>query len=228
MSSNLHILLVDKDDGIFKREQAGWLERGTRLVLVDSMSGAIEKLFHSGVSFLFVSINADNIDWKPLMPVMREHSVIPIFLLAEQCPAPKKAEAFRAGADALFPLTDNVQDGIELALAYLQRLDARREQADRPLVWRDLVIDSAMHVAALKNNRLHLTPLGFTILRLLVLKRGRPMSKEAIYSLGWREDTCTDIDGVVASQIHLLREELRKYTDEEYIGNEWGIGYKII
>lgn len=229
MGSNLPILLVEKGESIYKRIEPGWSERGTMLVRVDTMSKAVEQLFHSGVTFLFVAINADSIKWKPLLPVMREHSIIPIFLIAAHCTVPEKAEALRAGADAFYPLSHNAQDDIELALAYMQRLDAQREQADRPLVWRDLVIDPAMHIATLKDKKLHLTPLGFSILRLLVLKRGRPMSKEVIYSLGWPDDTCTDIDGVVASQIHLLRDEIRKYAvDEDYIVNEWGIGYKMV
>ena len=225
------ILLVDTDTTIYEREHIGWLAHGAEIVHVESMSAAIEQLFHSGITFLFVAINADTIDWLPLMSVMRGHSIIPIFVLAERFTVPEQATALRAGADALASLSDNVEEGIDLALAYMQRLDAQQEQADRPLVWRDLVIDAAMHIATLRNNRLHLTPLGFSILRLLVLRRGRPMSKEAIFALGWpNNSSIMDVDGVVASQIHMIREELRKYTapGDEYIGNVWGIGYGMV
>lgn len=225
---NIPILLVDKDTAIFEHEQAGWLERGTEIIRVESMHEAIEKLFHSGTRFLFLAINADNIPWKPLMPVMREHSIIPIFMVARHFTVSEQAEALRAGVDAFAPSRGDVRENIELALAYLQRLDAQREQADRPLVWRDLVIDATMHIATIKNQRLHLTPLGFSVLRFLVLTRGRPVSKDQIYAHGWRDDNCMDVDGVVASQIHQLREEIKNYTDEEYIGNEWGIGYKMV
>ena len=73
---------------------------------------------------------------------------------------------------------------------------------------------------------LGLTKYEFDVLCLLVRHPGRVFSKEQIYAHAW-ENEIGNVDNAVRCVIASLRRKLRKYTDQEYIQNVWGIVYKF-
>ena len=58
------------------------------------------------------------------------------------------------------------------------------------------------------------------------LEKGQVFSREQLYEQVWDEHTAYNVDGVVKSQIRLLRQKLSA-TGREYIKNVWGVGYRF-
>lgn len=223
---SIPILVVDRDPAINAREAVGWKQRGINVLRVDTMRQGIEKLLYG--TFRFVAINADNIAYLPLLPVMRETTATPIFIITSHFSIRAQIEALHTGADVYAPFQSSVEDNILSALAILHRYSEQRQRTDKPIICRDLVIDLNLYVAFMAENRLDLSPLNFKILHYLAINRGRALHKESIYSQAWDEDNCLDVDGTVTGHIHSIRQELSRHTDEPYIETVWGIGFRMI
>lgn len=216
------ILAVDKDISVWEREKHAWQRHGTDLVRVDFMRDAIEHL--SRTTFLFVSINADNISYLPLLPLMREMTEIPLFVITSNFTINGQVQALREGADVYASFQENVEDNIRSALALLHQHTRQKNQHSKPpVLCRDLLIDIERHEAFMGENKLDLTPIEFKILLFLAKNQGKPISKERIYSFVWNEDNCLDVDSAVSFHIHNLRQKL----GGGYIVTVWGIGFKI-
>ena len=223
---SIPILVIDKDQTINARESAGWKRRGIDCLRVESMRQGIEKLLRG--TFRFVAINADNISYLPLLPVMREASATPIFIITSNFSIQAQVEALHAGADVYAPFQNSVEDNILSALALLHRHSEQRQRTDKPIICRDLVIDLNLYAAFIAESKLDLSPLNFKILRYLAINRGRALHKASIYSQAWGEDNCLDVDGTVTCHIHSIRQELARHTDEPYIETVWGVGFRMI
>ncbi len=219
------ILAVDTDLAVWTREREVWRRHGIDVQRVDSMRDAIEKLCR-GV-FLFTSINADCILYLPLLPAMRELTETPICVITSHFTIPEQVQALENGADAYAPFRTPSEHNVLSALALLQSYSRRRSHAAKPIVYRGLIVEPALHTARLHERKLKLTPREFDILALLARNAGRPMSKEHIYARVWKEDNCHDINHLVANHVQNLKRKIGVLTGKEIIHTEWGIGYKL-
>lgn len=220
------ILAVDRDMEVCAREQAGWQGQGVGIVRVDTMRQGIEELLHG--AYLFVAINADNIPYLPLLPVMRESTVTPIFIVTSHFTIPEQVKALHAGADVYASFQSAVEENIVSALALLHRTSEQRTPSEKPAICRGIMVDVIRHEAYIDHHLLELTPLEFNILLYFVRNRGRALSKEQIYSHAWDEDNCLDVDGTVSFHVCNLRRKLAGHTGETYIETVWGVGFKLI
>ena len=65
----LTYLAIEQDDSVHERESRFWQSRNVSSVRATSISEGIEKAAKG--EFLYVGINADNIDYNPLLQVLR-------------------------------------------------------------------------------------------------------------------------------------------------------------
>lgn len=224
------ILAVDRDTAIFLRENTGWKQRGIDGVRVDNMSEALVKL--SGDTFLFVTINADNIGYLSMLPVMREIVSIPIFIITDNFTINEQVKALHAGADAYAPFQATVEDNILSALALLHRYG---EQGKRPhrhpktIPYRNLLIFPSMRQVFCNDAEVKLTKKEYNIFLLLLANRGLPLSFRQIYRRVWGIGYEDKDHHALWNHITELRRKIREATGERgHIENVRDTGYRLL
>lgn len=91
-----------------------------------------------------------------------------------------------------------------------------------------LVLNIKTHECILNEKNISLTPTEFSILRILVQRRGEVVSAEELFHQIWEEEYYTKNNNTITVHIRHLREKMGdSFENPKYIKTVWGCGYKI-
>ena len=91
-----------------------------------------------------------------------------------------------------------------------------------------LMLNIKTHECLLNEKPLSLTPTEFSILRILVQRKGEVVSAEELFHEIWEEEYYTKNNNTITVHIRHLREKMGdSFEHPKYIKTVWGCGYKI-
>ena len=181
--------------------------------------------------YLFVAINADNINYLPQLRIMRDITTSPIFLIGSEFSTAKEVEALTHGADSYDKWRETTDDNIESALASLHKYTERtslQEKSIKILYHGRVMLVLDYYKAFIDENELLLTKAEFEILHCLVRNRGRVMTYCQIYDSVYPCEFGEDPTSILFSAMKRIKRKIREATGtDDYIENIRGIGYMI-
>jgi len=226
-------LAIEKDDVVHERESAFWLSRGIDSVRVKSMTEAIEEAMKQ--PFLYIGINAGNINYKPQLPHLRESTNDPVFIATLNYSPLEQGEAVSLGADLFGQLSDNPAENYSVVMDNINALQERAKRRKSP----PKLIPYGNILAALKkrevfvaDKEIEMTKIDFDLLWFFLNNRGTVLTPEQIYNRVWKNEKAESIDDVVKSAIKRLRKKLNGHDAESgngniFIANVRDVGYKL-
>ena len=91
-----------------------------------------------------------------------------------------------------------------------------------------LELNTGTHDCFLNKKPLALTPTEFSILRILLERKGKVVSSEELFHEIWKDEYYSKSNNTITVHIRHLREKLGETIDSpKYIKTIWGVGYKI-
>lgn len=91
----------------------------------------------------------------------------------------------------------------------------------------DLEINDSTRKVTVDGKEVKLTPIEYSILKLLVMERGKVLSVDAIYENIWKM-TPIGADNTIAVHIRHIREKIEENPKQpKYLKVVWGTGYKV-
>ncbi len=91
-----------------------------------------------------------------------------------------------------------------------------------------LEMNIGTHDCLLNGKPLALTPTEFSILRILLERKGKVVSSEELFHEIWKDEYYSKSNNTITVHIRHLREKLGDTIDDpKYIRTVWGVGYKI-
>ncbi|MDR1689175.1 MAG: response regulator transcription factor [Clostridiales bacterium] len=226
------ILAIDADISVYNQQKTEWERYGVDIFRVNTINEAIIKIMN-GMSYLFVAINEDSIpDYMTLLPILRESTRTPIFIITSTFLVDKKVKALQLGADVYEPFTNHVKDNIFTALEVLKAQDrwANRHVESPPILCSgNIFISSTYRKVFIKNEEIHLTAKEYELLYYFVKNKGIFLSYDQIFNNVW----CVDYDkyapDIISSHIKRLRKKLMDASPEykNIIENVYGVGYRF-
>jgi two-component system, OmpR family, KDP operon response regulator KdpE len=170
-----------------------------------------------------------DIDGIELCRRLREWTQMPLIVLSAVGEEDAKVRALAAGADDYVTKPFGPRELIARLQANLRRLGP--EQEEPVITTGDLTVDLAARVVTLQGEEVHLTPIEFDLLRLLVRNRGRLMTHRdllvAVWGNGYADDT-----QVLRAHIANLRRKIEPDGaggpgGHRYIRTDPGVGYRF-
>lgn len=223
------MLAVDRDIHVHLREKAEWERHGIGSVRVDSMSEAVEELSRS--EFFFVSINADNINYLPMLPVLREMSSVPIFIITTSFSIAEQVEALHSGADAYTFFQGKVEDNVASALALLHQYSEqgkRLRKQPKVIAYRKLLILPRLRQVFCGDIEVPLTKKEYDIFAFLLANRGTTVSFGQIYRRVWGPGHEDADHNLLWNHIIRMRKKIAEATGEDgYIVTARGDGFRL-
>ena len=155
---------------------------------------------------------------------LRSWTQMPILVLSAIGDEAQKVQALDAGADDYVTKPFGPRELVARVRAMLRRADTG---ADEPIVTLDgLEIDLASRVVRRDGAEVHLTPIEYDLLRVLVRGRGRLMTHRAllqeVWGPQWGDDT-----RVLRTHIANLRRKIEPHGNPRYIRTDAGVGYRF-
>lgn len=202
---------------------------GTEILCVSSMAEALQIFIKSEFCLIILDASISAEDDHRLLRAMRKARTTPILILSSQSCHVERLKVFEAGAHAYIGEPYSLEECLAQAQALMQLycdLKPQKEVCYTLAFGKDLVIDPSTRQVLLNGRDLQFTRKEFDLLFCLASNPGQVFSREQLYEQVWDEYSAYNVDGVVKSQIRLLRQKL-SVTGREYIKNVWGVGYRF-
>jgi two-component system KDP operon response regulator KdpE len=223
------VLVVDDEPQIVRALKVVLREAGFEAVPAETGSQALDLAAVRPPDAAIVDLVLPDLDGIAVTRTLREWSEMPILVLSAVGEEEQKVKALEAGADDYITKPFGARELVARLNAALRRV-ARGE--DEPRIEAEgLEIDLAARVVRRDGEPIHLTPIEFDLLRVLVRNRGRLMTHRKLLADVWGAEYVDDIQPL---RTHIAR--LRAKIEPEgvagaggprYIVTDPGVGYRF-
>lgn len=224
-----HVLICDDDRDIVAALKI-YLS-GEGYVLHEAYTGreALEVVAHHEIHLILMDIMMPELDGMAATVKLRERSNVPIILLTAKSEDADKILGLNIGADDYITKPFSPAEVLARVRSQLRRytnLGGIQKQPDH-LVIGGIDLSDENKSVTVDGQPAALTPIEFSILRLLMQNPDKVYSSEQIYEIVWNEPACGG-EGSVAVHIRHLREKIEiNPSDPRYLKVVWGQGYKF-
>ncbi|WPC40493.1 response regulator transcription factor [Clostridium sp. JS66] len=224
------VLLVDDDDDI--REIVKIYLMNEDIDVISAFDGieALEKLKNNHVDLIILDIMMPKLDGIRTCLKVREDKKVPIIMLSAKNEDSDKILGLNVGADDYVTKPFNPLELVARVKSQLRRyikFNGENEKKEEEIIINGLKINISTREVFVEDKFVRLTPIEFSILKVLALNRGRVLSSEQIYEKVWKENFY-NANNTVAVHIRNIREKIEiNAKAPKYIKVVWGVGYKI-
>ena len=227
------VLIYNNQTGIARIMQPLLSGEGIRTIVSSNSQELYFLLREQEVQLLMMDVKLEEEgfgDGYEFLKYIRQMSGIPIIVVSEEESEIIKIEALNAGAD------DYVESGcspleilarVKSQLRRYTQLSNMRANISQIYKVDELEIDDNLRKVSVEGREVKLTPIEYSILKLLVQKRGKVLSIGQIYEEIWQMEPI-GADNTIAVHIRHIREKIeRNPRQPRYLKVVWGGGYKI-
>jgi two-component system KDP operon response regulator KdpE len=219
------ILVCDDDPQIQRALRLVLREAGFEVLVTDTGEHALDTAAASGPHAAIVDLVLPDVHGIEVCRQLRGWSEIPIVVLSALGEEAIKIEALEAGADDYVTKPFGPGELVARVQAALRR--AGRGSAEPSIEVDGLVVDLAAHSVRLDGDEVHLTPIEFSLLRLLVVNRGLLITHRQLLTEVWGPEHA-DATPLLRTHIANLRGKIDPGDSRRsLIRTEAGIGYRF-
>lgn len=224
------VLLVDDDDDIREIVKIYLMNEDIDVISAPDGIEALEKLKNNHVDLIILDIMMPKLDGIRTCLKVREDKKVPIIMLSAKNEDSDKILGLNVGADDYVTKPFNPLELVARVKSQLRRyikFNGENEKKEEEIIINGLKINISTREVFVEDKFVRLTPIEFSILKVLALNRGRVLSSEQIYEKVWKENFY-NANNTVAVHIRNIREKIEiNAKAPKYIKVVWGVGYKI-
>ncbi|MGM0216086.1 response regulator transcription factor [Enterococcus sp. AZ109] len=224
----MKILLVEDEQEI--SELVEFYLRNENYDVVTCMNGtdALNEIKGSEFSLAILDIMLPDIDGFELCKAIREKYTYPVIMLTAKGEEIDKITGLTIGADDYITKPFRPLELVARVKAQLRRATQYSGKKRSILTVKGLELDSEKRKVFLNEAELFLTPLEFSILKLLMERKDQVVSSEELFKEVWGEKYYTNSNNTIMVHIRHLREKMQDTGEKhKYIQTVWGVGYRI-
>jgi len=218
------ILVVDDEGQILRALKVVLREAGFEVVPAETATQALDCAAVRPPQAAIVDLVLPDGDGIEVTRRLREWSEMPILVLSAVGDEEQKVKALEAGADDYITKPFGARELVARLGAALRR--AGRSGEEPAVTVEGLEIDLAARTVKREGEPIHLTPIEFDLLRVLVRNRGRLMTHRALLSEVWGPEYVDDIQPL-RTHIARLRAKIEPEGRPRYIVTDPGVGYRF-
>jgi two-component system KDP operon response regulator KdpE len=223
------IVLVVEDEAPIRRFLKAALE-AQEFKLLEATTGAqaIAMAASHNPDIILLDLGLPDIDGLEVIQRIREWSHTPIIVISARGKDQEKVAGLDAGADDYLAKPFSVEELSARMRVAIRRLTQSRIGQEGPIFQTgDLRVDLAGRMVWLAGQEIHLTPIEFKLLSVLVRHRGRVITQGQLLKEVWGHGSDEQAH-YLRNYIHHLRHKLE--TDPArpvYLATEPGVGYRL-
>lgn len=220
------ILVCDDDYQIVRALGLMLREAGYDVLTSQTGEGALDRAAVDGPHAAIVDLMLPDLPGIEVCRRLREWSDIPILVLSAVGDEAAKIEALESGADDYVTKPFGPGELVARVAAMLRR--AGRTAAEPQIESGGLLVDLAAHRVTLDGEEIRLTPIEFSLLRVLVSNRGLLMTHRALLTEVWGPEY-HDATPLLRTHIANLRGKLALGGQRRnFIRTDAGVGYRFV
>lgn len=225
-----NILVVDDEKSIADLVELYLCNENMTVFKYYTATEALECIEHESIDLALLDVMLPDMDGFSICQKIREKYTFPIIMLTAKDGDMDKITGLTLGADDYITKPFQPLELVARVKAQLRRYTKynKNEMADNLIVVSSLVLDTTSHECTLNEKPVSLTPIEFSILRVLCENRGNVVSSDRLFREVWGDKYYTSNNNTIMVHIRHLREKLGDTSEHpKYIKTVWGVGYKI-
>lgn len=227
------ILVVDDEHEIADLIEVYLRNENYEVLKFYSAKEALACIETTELDLAILDIMLPDINGFALCRKIREQHTYPIIMLTAKDEETDKITGLTLGADDYMTKPFRPLEMVARVKAQLRRYKKYNTAQSAPvtepvIVHSGLVMDVNTHECLLNEKPLELTPTEFSILRILLERKGSVVSAEELFHEIWKDEYYNKSNNTITVHIRHLREKMGDTVEKpKYIKTVWGVGYKI-
>lgn len=231
MIMNETILIVDDEQEIADLIELYLQNENYEVMKCYTAAEALNCIQNNKPDLAILDIMLPDMNGFQLCQNIREHDCYPVIMLTAKGEEVDKITGLTLGADdymtkPFLPL--ELIARVKAQLRRYKRYNSGGKTEEEILIHSGLVLNVKSHECTLNEKPLSLTPIEFSILRILCRQKGNVVSAEELFRQIWGDEYFSKNNNTITVHIRHLREKMGdSFEDPQYIKTVWGCGYKI-
>ena len=224
MSSLRRVLVCDDEPQIVRALTVVLRDAGFEVVPAATAAEALDRVAVRPPEAAIIDLVLPDGDGVEVCRRVREWSQMPILVLSAVGEEQEKVRALEAGADDYVTKPFASRELVARVEAALRRVGP--EPDEKMINANGLEVDLAARTVRDERGEIHLTPIEYDLLRVLLRNRGRLMTHRALLTEVWgpayESDTHT-----LRTHIANLRRKIEPDSGHRYVRTDPGVGYRF-
>lgn len=225
---NEKILIVEDDKQIKNFMHYTLKSEGFQIKEADSGEQALQMYEQEQLHMILLDLGLPGIDGIEVLKKIRTHSEIPVIIISARNQDEEKVAALDLGADDYLTKPFSAAELMaRIRVGFRHFYKDNREKEEIQYRIRELSVDITGHRVFLGKKEVHLTPMEYELLILLMKHAGKVLTKKFLLEEIYGKNYGTDTQALRALMAGLRRKIEANPGVPEYILTEIGIGYRI-
>lgn len=224
------ILIVEDDKPIRKFICVSLEAQGYKYIDTSSGKTAISIVSSYNPEIVVIDLGLPDIDGIEVIQKIRPITDAAIIVLSARGREREKVEALDSGADDYLTKPFSVPEllaRIRVALRHSRQNSKFTNEYDEAFSVGDLKIDFLKHCVTIEREEIHLTPIEFKLLSLMIKNAGKVLTHKFIIKEIWGEASVNDTQSLRVFMANIRRKIEKDPTNPRYIFTEVGVGYSF-
>lgn len=230
---NENILVVDDEQDIADLIEVYLQNENYNVLKFYSAREALACIESTKLDLAILDIMMPEVSGFSMCQKIRKRYTFPIIMLTAKDEETDKITGLTLGADDYITKPFRPLELVARVKAQLRRYKKYNSvrEADETsffLSYSGLELNTKTHECLLNDKAVNLTPTEFSILHILLERKGTVVSAEELFHEIWQDEYYSKSNNTITVHIRHLREKIGDtMEDSQFIKTIWGVGYKI-
>jgi len=224
---NEKILVIEDDVIISRFLNVALHSKGYLPILAKTGVSGINMAMNDTPDVILLDLGLPDIDGNEVIRQMRTFSTTPIIVVSARDKEREKVEALDLGADDYLTKPFNIGELMARVRVVLRKKAPMNEPLQTFMVG-DLFVDFEKRRVSLRDTEIHLTPIEYRLLSLLIEHQGKVLTHSAIHKSVWGYESSDDYQTLRVFMASIRRKIEDDTNHPRYIMTEIGVGYRLV
>lgn len=225
MTEMSQILIIEDDKVILKFIKLALETNGYQVSGTDQGSIGLNIILNQNPDLILLDLGLPDIDGMQVIDEVRKIKTTPIIVISARGRENDKVIALDHGANDYVTKPFNISEVLARIRVALRNQEKVFE--DQKFIFKNLVIDFAKHTVKMLDQEVHMTPIEFKLLELLVIHQGKVLTHNFIQEKIWGYKTQDDYQSLRVFMASIRKKLKSSSIGHDYILTEVGVGYRF-
>jgi len=229
MEENLTVLIVEDDKYIMSMTNIYLKDEGYKTVSAATGKEAVALFYANNPDIILLDLGLPDIDGMEVIKQVREKSNAPIIVVSAREEESEKIRALDMGADDYMTKPFHMGEMLARLRVAQRKLNNMANPSNvESFTFDYLTVDYTKGLVFVDGEEIHLTPMEYKLLRLLIANRGKVLTHNYILNQIWGYGEAGDAKSLRVFMASLRRKIERDTANPRFILTQVGVGYRFV
>lgn len=228
MEENITVLIVEDDKYIMSLTTIYLKDEGYKTLAAITGKEAVALFYANKPDIILLDLGLPDIDGMEVIKQIREKSNAPIIIVSAREEEAEKIKALDLGADDYMTKPFHIGELLARIRVSQRKLNSIVNPDNVETFSCDyLSVDYEKGLVFIDNEEVHLTPMEYKLLKLLIANRGKVLTHNYILNQIWGYSETNDAKSLRVFMASLRRKIERDTANPRFILTQVGVGYRF-